>query len=399
MALTPALHARFGALFERIQASAAERDRLRTLPYAEVAALAEAGFGALRLPLELGGSGLTLAELTEALLALAEADSNFPQILRAHFIFVESLLLAAPSAARELWLERVAAGALIGGAHTERGRANSDHFATRVEQDGERQWLSGEKYYSTGSLYADWIATLAEGEDDRLLLVAVPRQGQGVTLLDDWNGFGQRLTASGTTRFERVPVSPASHLPSFDRLGPYGTSLAQHFHLIGLAGIARAAHREVLAYVRGRTRYFAQGGGALPKDDPIIQAVVGEVSSSAYGAEVLVRDIGRQLDTLGMLVAAPEQDQAAIEAIEHDVFRAQHSISASVLQATTRLFDVGGASALDAQKNWDRFWRNARTLASHNPIGFRLKAIGAHDLNGTVALRRWYSGVDLSQRL
>lgn len=392
------LTGRFDAVIARIKGQAAARDHARELPYDDIAELASLGFGALRVPAEQGGGGLSLAQLTEQLLELAAADSNFPQILRAHFIFVESLLLAAPSASRDTWLGRIVDGAIIGGAHTERHTANSDHFATRVHRDGDARWLSGEKYYSTGSLYADWVATLAEGDDDQLTLVAIPKGTHGLTTVDDWNGFGQRLTASGTTLFERVAVNEANTLPTFASLAPYGTSLAQHFHLIGLAGIAHTAHAEAVVYVRERTRYFSQGTGALPKDDVVIQGVLGELSSAAYTSAVIVRDIGQRLDTLVELVARKDPDTARIEGLEHDVFRAQHTVTRTVLEAATRLFDVGGASALDADKNWDRFWRNARTLSSHNPIGFRLKAIGNYELNGTVALRQWYSGVDLSQR-
>ncbi|MBD1552609.1 acyl-CoA dehydrogenase family protein [Pseudomonas typographi] len=391
--------AKFAPIIARIRAQAAERDKARRLPYEDIAELAALGFGALRVPLGQGGGGLSVAELSEQLLILAEADSNFVQIFRAHFIFVESLLLAASSPIRDTWLRRIAEGAIIGGAHTERNAVNTDHFATRVHRDGEARWLSGEKYYSTGSLYADWVATLAEGEDDRLTLLAIPKGAPGLATVDDWNGFGQRLTASGTTRFERVAVSAENTLPTFEAFAPYGTSLAQHFHLLGLAGIARAAHAEAVRYVRERTRYFSQGTGALPKDDPVVQVVVGELSSAAYTSEVIVRDIGQRLDTLVALVANPNSDKGQLEALEHDVFRAQQAVTRTVLEAATRLFDVGGASALDADRNWDRFWRNARTLASHNPIGFRLKAIGNYELNGQVALRQWYSGVDLSQRV
>ncbi|WP_437884546.1 acyl-CoA dehydrogenase family protein [Pseudomonas sp. LRF_L74] len=389
---------RFAELFARIKAKAASSDRHRELPHEEVRELAELGFGALRVPSALGGGGLTVAELSEHLLALAAADSNYPQILRAHFIFVESLLFAKPSPTRDLWLKRIVNGAIVGGAHTERNSTNSEHFATKVQRDDEGLWLTGEKYYSTGSLYADWVATLAEGENDQLVLLAVAKATPGLITEDDWSGFGQRLTASGTTRFEKVAINEADSVPSFEGLAPYGTSLAQHFHLIGLAGIAHSAHEAAVAYVRERKRYFSQGSRALPKDDAIIQSVIGELSSAAYTSAVIVRDIAWRLDTLLGLIAQPEPDIPRIDDLEQDVFRAQHTVVSTVLEAATRLFDIGGASALDAERNWDRFWRNARTLSSHNPIGFRLKAIGDYELNGQVAFRQWFSGVDLSLR-
>jgi alkylation response protein AidB-like acyl-CoA dehydrogenase len=47
------------------------------------------------------------------------------------------------------------------------------------------------------------------------------------------------------------------------------------------------------------------------------------------------------------------------------------------------LLDVGGASATKQSQNLDRHWRNARTLASHNPGAYKARAIGDHVINGT----------------
>ena len=40
------------------------------------------------------------------------------------------------------------------------------------------------------------------------------------------------------------------------------------------------------------------------------------------------------------------------------------------------LFSVGGASATGREANLDRHWRNARTIASHNPAMYKARAIG-----------------------
>ncbi|MEG2423435.1 acyl-CoA dehydrogenase family protein, partial [Glutamicibacter sp.] len=56
---------RFAPLFARIAQGAAERDRTGELPYQQVADLAAAGFGAVRVPESHGGAGATLPELFE----------------------------------------------------------------------------------------------------------------------------------------------------------------------------------------------------------------------------------------------------------------------------------------------------------------------------------------------
>ena len=83
------LRAPFAEIFARIEDTALAREQQRELAFDAVNWLREAGFGALRVPREQGGGGASLPQLFELLIELAEADSNLPHILRAHFGFVE----------------------------------------------------------------------------------------------------------------------------------------------------------------------------------------------------------------------------------------------------------------------------------------------------------------------
>ena len=116
-----ALAQRFRGLFNEIRASAAEREVRRILPHDHVRALASAGFTALRVPQEYGGSGATLTELFHLLIELGEADSNVAQSLRSHLGFVEQVLNAPRNPWREAWLQRIAQGTLIGPGRSESG--------------------------------------------------------------------------------------------------------------------------------------------------------------------------------------------------------------------------------------------------------------------------------------
>ena len=124
------------------------------------------------------------------------------------------------------------------------------------------QWtLNGTKFYSTGTGYADWIMVAATGDDEEPVSVTVPVNAPGVEIVDDWDGFGQRLTASGTTTFTNVIVDeaeifPAGHgLDSGDRTA-FGQATWQTVHLATLVGIAKAVLRDGVAYVQSRTRTF-----------------------------------------------------------------------------------------------------------------------------------------------
>ncbi|WLP92112.1 acyl-CoA dehydrogenase family protein [Gordonia sp. NB41Y] len=392
------LRTRFDALFTTISDTAVARERAHELPTRLVRDLADAGFTALRVPVEFGGSAVSLVELSELLVDLAAADSNIVQILRAHFLYTDMLRQAPKSPERDDWLRRIGNGDLIGGAYTERSAENRSHFSTTVTRtDDGRRLVSGEKFYSTGSWYADWIVTTGEGTDG-ITQAVVARGAPGVELLDDWNGFGQRLSVSGTTRFRAVDATATPPLPDSQGPGSYGTSLAQYWHIATLAGVARAAHRDVVEYVRRRRRYFAQGSGSVPAHDPVVQSVVGEISAAAFTAASLTRQLAYRLDELDHAISVDDANDQFLDEVEVEVYRAQVVAVNLVLTATTRLFDVGGASALDAEISLDRHWRNARTLASHNPVPHRLVSIGDHDLNGTSPFRAWLSGTDLRDR-
>ncbi len=54
------------------------------------------------------------------------------------------------------------------------------------------------------------------------------------------------------------------------------------------------------------------------------------------------------------------------------------------IRSGSLIFDVGGASATKRTLNLDRHWRNARTLASHNPDSYKAMAIGAHVVSGAL---------------
>jgi len=379
---TDALRERFRPVFERIALGAVEREQQRRLPFDEVRQLRGAGFGALRVPRRYGGLGATLPQFFALLLDLATADSNISHLLRGHFSFLESRLNHEDEATRAFWFPKVADGALIGYAMAEQSASTT--IGTTIVRDGDGWLLNGKKFYSTGTIYADWIVATAQ-DGEQLASIAFPATLPGVTRLDDWDGFGQRMTGSGTTVFDNVRLRDEHVVRRFDGTLPasYNKAFLQLVLLTSMAGAARAGLREAIAFVQRKTRAFDVPGESSPRHDPLVQRVVGRIASLSYAADSIVGTVARSLEDVWQRARAGAADDGLYATVEIEAFQAQQVVIDLVLQASTLLFDVGGASATSEARRLDRHWRNARTAASHNPAIFRERMIGDYWLNGT----------------
>jgi alkylation response protein AidB-like acyl-CoA dehydrogenase len=369
------------SLLATVAEGAAERERDRVAPHDLFRLIGRSGLGALRVPVAYGGPGGSLRELFELVIRLAAADSNVAQSLRAHFHFVEGRLAAAGEHERERWLPEVVEGLLFGNATVERTTRDMFGFETKLVREGGELRLRGTKYYSTGSLYSDRVSVAAVGPEGRSVSVIVPAGREGVFLDDDWDGMGQRLTASGTSRFEDVLVYEDEVLASpigEDAPAPRSAFL-QLFLVAVMAGIARNVTSDAAEVVRSRTRTFSHASGELPKSDPLIQQVVGQIAANAFACELAVLAAADGLDAAEASGHEPDAVHAAA------VLTAQAQVLVAELAPRTAemLFSVGGASATDRDANLDRHWRNARTIASHNPAMYKARAVGDLLVNGT----------------
>ncbi|MDI4234103.1 acyl-CoA dehydrogenase family protein [Bradyrhizobium sp. Arg237L] len=373
----------FRPLLQQIRSSAPARDVEHRLPYDEIKVLRAAGFTTVRVPTEFGGAGATLPELFNLLIELSEADSNVTNSLRAHFGFTEDVLNSSDAKRRALWLGRIGEKTLFGNGNTEVGDSKLQVFSTTVSRKNGGFVLNGRKYYTTGTLFADWINVAAQHENGEQVGVVVSRHAKGVEVLDDWDGFGQALTASGTTIFTDAPVEP-DHISSVAQRFRYSNPFYQLVHLATLAGIGRAAAGDVSRLVKERTRIFSHGNASSAAADPQILQVVGRVRGNAYAAGAIVLKVAEALQRAyeAHLTDDEERKTAAITIAEIELDQAVTVVSNLILEATTILFDALGASSTARNLTLDRYWRNARTIATHNPRIYRDRVVGDFAVNG-----------------
>jgi alkylation response protein AidB-like acyl-CoA dehydrogenase len=387
---------RIRSVLGELAKGAAERDGTREHPYALVQDLADAGFGRLRLAREFGGFDVDLPTLFSLLAEAGQADSNIPQIWRGHFTTTEILRREHDPEVRKHWSEQIAAGAVFGNAQSEpssvvAGLESGDDWGpltTRVRTDGQgRRVVSGTKFYSTGSRFADYIRTAALDDAGRRVFVVVPARHDGVDHVDDWDGIGQGQTGSGTTILTDVPVEPHGDIGrDVDSLRGLD-SFVQIVHLANLTGIARSIVAETVDVVRARTRTSRHGLSKNAAADPDVLAVVGKLQARRLTAETLLDRTARRLEA-----AHSAGDEASYGDAYIETSTAQVAVIEAVLDAATAAFDAGGSSTVRASVHLDRHWRNARTLASHNPVIYKPRVIGDFLVNGNRPVSGYYAG-------
>jgi alkylation response protein AidB-like acyl-CoA dehydrogenase len=382
---------RLTQLIAAIGEGALERERTGERPFAAIDLVRRARLGALRVPLADGGGGATLRELFAVVIALATVDVNVAHILRGHFSHVEERL-RLDDAERGRVIDLALRGAIVGNASTELGSTPAGAFTwkTRLTRDGDGFRLNGTKYFTTGTLYADYAEVLASDPDGATVIALVPTDRAGVTVLDDWDGMGQRASGTGTAIFEDVAVAPEETL----QFAPPETGSEPSLYLSGAffqlyvtaleAGVLHALRVDAVAHVHQRARSFAWAPSPSAPDDPLLQREIGEIASAAYAAEATVLAAA---DALAIAYGAdvdgtdPNLDlahEASLQAASAKVV-----VDAFAQKAASQVFDVGGASVVRQAHLLDRHWRNIRTLASHNPTSYKAQAIGAYYVRGT----------------
>ena len=366
-------------------AGAVARERERRLPFDAFDAV-RAGLGALLVPVEHGGPDGTLEDVAEAIITLAAADSNVPHALRLHYN-VSALwrVLPADEHVRQQF-GRILAGKLFGGASTEQGTPKPGLITTRLTRQDGHYRLNGRKYYSTGTLYADYAYIAAIDEQDQPVTVILPLDRPGLEIVDDWDGFGQRLTASGSlllhdarveeSELQRVSLRelglPSHHISAWRQLVLVATA----------AGIVRALVRNPGLRAQQGPRGPAQRRGRGPRRS------LHPAGHRRYrGAQPCHRRAGaRHGPRAGARRAShPAARDATTIVLQGGLATAktQLIVSKLALHAGQQLFEAGGASATSSALQLDRHWRNLRTIFSHNPLSHKARVLGDYHLNGT----------------
>lgn len=371
-------------LAEKFKTKAVQRDAERLLPFDEIHAYSQSGLWAITVPKQYGGADVSSDTIAQIIALMSGVDGSIGQIPQNHFYALEVLRNTGTETQKQKIYAEVLQGARLGNALAEFKTANSAEKHSSIRPHEKGYIVNGEKFYCTGSLFAHRIPTLLKNEQGHEFLAFIPHNAAGVSIVDDWTGFGQRTTGSGTVKFDQVlisaedviPFDPAFSQPTL--VGPF----AQIMHAAIEVGIARAAFEETLNRVR-LARPWIDSGVDHATADPLTIYELGRIGTDVRASEVLLKQAARSIDA-----AKPKPTAENIAKASLDVAKVRAHSSEIALKASSKLIELSGSRGSQSEDGLDRFWRNARVHTLHDSARWKYYFIGNYLLNGVLPPRR-----------
>lgn len=362
-----------------------QRDQQRLLPFAEIDLFSQKGLGGMRIPKQYGGAFVTNKTLAHVFRIINKADSSVGQIPQNQIALLNMIEIMGTEEQKQFIYNEILKGKRLANGGPERNTKDTKTLATTLTLENGRYFVDGEKFYSTGSSFAHWLAIKAIHPEGHVVLTIVDRNAEGVEVIDNWNGFGQRTTSSGTVKLQHVEVDP---LLIFDErlLGNQPSYRGAYSQLMQVAidvGIAEAAFADTLT--------------AVQKARPIVDAQVEKASLEHYtlqevgkssvlldAAILLLDEAAEYLDELDQLESVTDEQAAKASIL---VAEAKVYANDAALHISEKLLELGGSRSSLSQHNLDQHWRNARVHTLHDPIRWKLHALGDYYLNHKLPAR------------
>ncbi|KPY48614.1 Acyl-CoA dehydrogenase [Pseudomonas viridiflava] len=367
----------------RFAEEASVRDRERRLPVAELDEFSASGLWAITVPKAYGGAGVSYVTVAEVIKIISAADPSLGQIPQNHLGILDILLQTGTEEQKRHYFAKALSGYRFGNAFSESKSKNAGTFQTRIRFDGEHAVVDGEKFYCTGALFAHIVPVVGVDEQDNAFIAFVERDNPGLTIIDSWDGFGQRTTASGGAVLKAVRVPRTSVIPAhraFDEPTAHGP-ISQIIQAAVDTGIAHGAFEETLRHAR-LARPWIDSKQDFGWQDPFSIATIGDLQWRLHGTDAILAKAGQAID---QALAAPSEASVAHASV---VVAQAKVLSAQIaLLISSKLFELAGTRSVLGSLNLDRHWRNARTHTLHDPARWKYHLIGNRVLNGVAPPR------------
>lgn len=288
----------FGA--EAIAPFAYDWEKDGTMPRDMLRAAGELGFGALYVPEELGGTGLTRLDATLVFEALSMACPSVAAFISIHNMCLNMVAKYGTPALRDGWVERLARmDAIASYCLTEPG-SGSDAAAlrTRAERSNAGWRITGNKAFISGGGYSDLYVVMCrtgEAGPRGISTLAVPAGSAGLSFGAPERKMGWKAQPTAQVQMDGCEV-PADHL-----LGEEGRGFA--YAMEGLDGgrlnIAACALGGAQAALDSALRYMGERSafGRTLDSFQALQFRLADMETELQAARVFLRQAAWKLDT------------------------------------------------------------------------------------------------------
>lgn len=247
---------------ERLAPNAAEWDRTKYFPKAELHDMGKLGFLGITVPEEWDGAGADVVSMACVLEELAAGEGATSTIVSGHnSVACMPIAQFGTAAQKEQFLKPMARGEWIGAfALTEaHGGSDAGELTTRAVKSGNRYVLNGSKQFITTGKNGDICIVFAKTQPERgskgISAFIVPTATPGYKVVRVESKMGQRASDTCQIAFEDMEI-PAENLLGQEGEG-YKIALANlECGRIGIAsqavGIARSAYEVAVRYAKER---------------------------------------------------------------------------------------------------------------------------------------------------
>lgn len=355
------------------------REQQRLLPYEEIERFSQKGLGGIRIPRQYGGAYVSHKTLAHVFRILNRADSSLGQIPQNQIALLNMIQLMGTEAQKQFIFNEILQGKRLANGGPERQTKDTKTLNTTLKIENDQYIVQGQKFYSTGSAFADWLAIKAVHPEGHVVLTMIDRHAEGIEVIDDWDGFGQRTTSSGTVILNNVQIDP---FLIFDErilanVANYRGAFSQLIQVAIDVGIAEAAFADMLSAIH-KARPIIDAQVDQARQEPYTLQEVGKAQVLLDAAILLLDDAAEYLDELDQLDTVSDE-QAALASIR--VAEAKIYANDAALEISEKLLELGGSRSSLNTHQLDQHWRNARVHTLHDPVRWKYHILGNYYLN------------------
>lgn len=376
-----------GEMMQRFAKRVGDYDRENRFFKEDFEELRESGYLKISVPKELGGKGLSLAEVCrlQRRLAYHAPATALGTNMHVYWVGVAADLWRAGDKSLEWLLRETMAGEVFAAGHAERGNdlpvllstAKAEKVAGGFRITGHKMFGSLAPVWSRYGLHATWAD--AEG-GPKVIHAFLPRDAQGYKIMETWDTLGMRATRSDDVKLDGAFI-PDKYIVRMLPAGSADAFVVAVFAwaLMGFAniyyGVARRALDLALPAVKGKSS-------------------LGLGRSMAYhpGIQNTVADMVLALDGIGPHLEQVAQDWS--NGVDYGagwpakIVSAKHHAVEACWKIVDLAMEVSGGAGMFKSSELERLFRDARCGRFH-PANSLL----VHEIVGKTAL-----GIDLGEQ-